>query len=137
GTGEQRGHEQSTEREGDRHARAQTQAPQQTKARNLVDNSDPAAGAGGSTGSGPSQESPLQLVAETAHRDDVARIGGVALDLGAQPAHMHVDQTAVAEVAVAPHPLEERLTRQDSTGILRELDEQTELGLGEVQLFAV
>src|SRR5262249_36826437 len=41
----------------------------------------------------------LELVAEPPDRHDVARVGGVGLDLGAQPADVDVDQAAVAEVA--------------------------------------
>ena len=39
----------------------------------------------------------------------MAGVGGVGLDLGAQPADVDVDQAAVTEVAVAPDPLEEHL----------------------------
>ena len=74
-----------------------------------------------------------QSVAEAAGGDDVAGVGRVGLDLGAQPADVDVDQAAVAEVAVAPDPVEQVLAAEDPAGVERQLDEQPELGLGEVQ----
>ncbi len=53
---------------------------------------------------------------------------GSVLDLGAQPADVDVDDPRVAEVAVAPHPLEQVLARADPPLRERELDEQPELG---------
>jgi hypothetical protein len=49
---------------------------------------------------------------------------------------VYVDETAVAEVAVAPHPLEQHLPAEHAPGVLRQLAEQAELGLGEVDLVA-
>src|SRR5580658_5716923 len=53
-----------------------------------------------------------QLVAHSADREDVAGQGRVLLDLGAQPTDVHVDQPPVAEVVVAPDPVEQLLSRQ-------------------------
>src|SRR5690606_28977479 len=51
----------------------------------------------------------LELVAEAPDRHHVAGVGRIGLDLGAEPPDVHVDEAAVAEVAVAPDPLEEHL----------------------------
>src|SRR5687768_10570526 len=51
----------------------------------------------------------LDLVAETSDGDDVPGVGGIGLDLGAQTPDVDIDQPAVAEVVVAPHPLEQLL----------------------------
>src|SRR6478736_679869 len=63
----------------------------------------------------------------------VRRIG---LHLGAQSSDVDVDQASVAEVPVAPHLVEEGLPAEHPSGVLSQLDEQAELGLGEVDLFA-
>jgi hypothetical protein len=47
----------------------------------------------------------LESVAETADGDHVARIRRIDLDLHAQSAHMHIDESAVTEVVVVPHLL--------------------------------
>ena len=59
---------------------------------------------------------------------------GSGLDLGPEAADMDVDEAPVAEVVVAPDPLEELLTREDLACISGELAEQEELGAGEVHL---
>src|SRR4051812_32015132 len=79
----------------------------------------------------------LQAIPEAAHGDDMARIGSVDFDLGAQAAHMDVDQATVTEVVVAPDLVEQRLAAEHLARILRELAQQTELGLGEVHLVTV
>src|SRR5690606_5399620 len=79
----------------------------------------------------------LQLVAETPDSHDVPGVGRVRLDLRAQPPDVDVDQAAVAEVAVAPHPLEQRLAAEHPARARRQLDEEAELGLGEVDLLAL
>ena len=60
----------------------------------------------------------LELVPEAADGEHVTRFGGIGLDLGAQRADVDVDKTAVAEVAVAPHPLEQDLAGEDPAGLL-------------------
>ena len=47
---------------------------------------------------------------------------------------MHVDEPAVTEVVVAPHLVEQALPAEHPAGVLGELAQQPELGLGEVQL---
>ncbi len=47
---------------------------------------------------------------------------------------MGIDEAAVAEVLVALHPLEELIARQHHPGVVGELTQQAELGLGQVQL---
>src|SRR5205807_5831146 len=51
----------------------------------------------------------LELVAETADGHDVAGLARVRLDLGAQTPDVDVDELAVAEVVVAPDPVEQPL----------------------------
>src|SRR3954453_7184781 len=51
----------------------------------------------------------------------------VLLDLGAQPLHMHIDEPGVGGVPVAPHLLEEHLTREHLPRLARERDQQVEL----------
>lgn len=58
----------------------------------------------------------------------------MVLDLHPQPAHMGVDQAAVAEVLVPPHTFEQLVAREHHAGVVGELAEQAELGLGEAQL---
>ena len=59
----------------------------------------------------------LELVAEPPHGDDVARVGRVGLDLGAQAADVDVDQATVTEVAVAPDPLQQDLAAETRPGL--------------------
>src|SRR5437762_12319740 len=54
----------------------------------------------------------LELVAQAPHGGHVAGVGGVDLDLGPEPAHVDVDEAAVAEVVVAPDPFEELLAAE-------------------------
>src|SRR5688572_11469978 len=68
--------------------------------------------------------SALELVAEPADGHDVAGVGGVGLDLRAQAADVDVHEPAVAEVVVAPHPLEQLLAAEHATGCGRELAQQ-------------
>ena len=83
-----------------------------------------------------SRRSGLKAVPEAAHGHDVARVGRVGLHLGAQPADVHVDEPAVAEVVVAPHLVEQALPAEHPARVLGQLAQQAELGLGEVQLVA-
>src|SRR5829696_1182930 len=76
----------------------------------------------------------LQAVAQPAHGHHVAWVGRIHLDLGAQAPDVYVDQAPVAEVPVAPHPVEQHLSAEDPTRVGRQLAQQSELGLGEVQL---
>src|SRR5690606_1873243 len=76
----------------------------------------------------------LELVPEPPDGDDVSGVPGVALDLGAQPAHVDVDEPTVAEVPVSPHPLEQHLAAEDAAGARCQLHEQAELRLRQVHL---
>jgi len=61
------------------------------------------------------------------HYDDgVSRVG---FDLGAQATDMDVDETVVAEVAVAPYALEEHLSAEYLAGAGAELEEDAVFGL--------
>ena len=66
----------------------------------------------------------------------MAGIGRVRLDLRPEAANMDVDEPTVAEVAVAPDPVEQDLTTEDLAGVTGQLDEQPELGLGQVDFLA-
>src|SRR6202451_1979692 len=78
-----------------------------------------------------------QLVAHAPHGENVLGHRGIHLDLGAQAADMHVDQASVAEVVVAPDPVEQLLTAQHLVGAGRQLAEQAEFCPGAVHLFPV
>ena len=64
----------------------------------------------------------------------MAGMGGIGLDLRAEPAHVDIDEPPVAEVAVAPDPLEEVFPAEDLARGRGQLAEEPELGLGEVDL---
>ena len=87
-------------------------------------------------GSGRIGPSGLQLVPKTSNGDDVTGVGGVGFDLRAQAPDVDIDESAVAEIAVPPHPFEKDLTAEDPSGAAGQLDEQLELGLRQVDLFA-
>ena len=61
------------------------------------------------------------------------RIVGLVLDLHPQPADVGVDEAGVAEVVVAPHPFEQVVAREHGAGVVGELAQQAELGLGEAE----
>ena len=67
----------------------------------------------------------------------MARVGGVGLDLGAQATDVHIDQSAVTEIVVAPHFVEQCLSAEHLAGAFGQFAQQTELGLGEVDFVAV
>ena len=78
----------------------------------------------------------LQSVTEATDGDHVARVGGIDLDLGAQPADVDVDEAAVAEVVVLPDAVEQLLAAEHLAAVEGQLAEQPELGLGQVDLVA-
>ena len=53
-----------------------------------------------------------------------------------EPAHVRVDQAAVAQVVVPPHPLQQLVPGEHHVGVVGELAQQEELGLGERQRLA-
>ena len=55
------------------------------------------------------------------------------LDLDPQSPHVGIDEARVAEVVVAPHPLEQLLAREHGAGVVGELTQQPELGLRQAQ----
>ena len=77
-----------------------------------------------------------QAVADAAGGDDQRRFVGLILDLHPQAADVGVDEARIAEVLVAPHPLEQLIARQHRAGVVGELAQQPELGLGQVELLA-
>src|SRR4051812_25187129 len=86
---------------------------------------------------GTSAGRPGGLVARPPHGHDQGRVRGVRLDLRPQPPDRDVHQPRIAEVVVAPDPVEERLPGEDLAGMLRELGEQVELRAREADLDAV
>ena len=75
-----------------------------------------------------------ELVPHAPDREDVPGIRRVRLDLRSQPPDVDVDEPAVAEVVVAPDPVEELLAAQDLARVGRQLTEQAEFGTGAVDL---
>src|SRR5690606_24333384 len=59
---------------------------------------------------------------------------GVFLDLRAQPLNVHVDESRVRLVVVAPHLLEQHLAREHLLRFRRECEQQFEFEWGEVDL---
>src|SRR6202453_1156589 len=81
----------------------------------------------------PSSTSGHQLVAHAPHGEYVLGHCGIHLDLGAQATDVHVDQAPVAEVVVAPDPVEQLLTAEHLVGAGRQLAQQAGVGSGAVQ----
>src|SRR5690349_8166420 len=77
------------------------------------------------------------LVAAAADGEDQLGIDGVGLDLGPEPPDRDVDEARVAEIVVAPDPVEELVAGQDLAGSLGELYEEVELRPGERDVLAV
>src|SRR4051812_40278944 len=71
------------------------------------------------------------LVTDAAHGEHDLGLLGVALDLGAQPLDVHVDQSGVRGVPVAPHLLEQQLAGEHLPRLAGQRDEQVELERGE------
>src|SRR6478672_6198739 len=78
-----------------------------------------------------------RLVARSPHGLDQLRRRGIRLDLRPQPLDRDVDQARVAEIVVAPDPVEQDVAGQDLAGVPDELEQQVELGPGERDLRAV
>src|ERR1039458_10318781 len=81
-------------------------------------------------GCGRSGTSDLQPVADASDRDDADARPGTR-ELGAQPAHVHVDQPGVRRGLEAPAAIDDLLVRDDPTGMLDEQRQQVELLAGE------
>ena len=75
----------------------------------------------------------LQSVAQASHCHDMTWVCCISLDLGAQAPDVHIDEATVAEVVVAPHLVEQGLAAEHTTRVLTEFDQESELGLGQVQ----
>src|SRR3712207_5006043 len=74
-------------------------------------------------------------IPDTPRGVDELGVAGVALDLLAQVADMYVNRSLVAKL-VAPHPAQERAPREHPAGARGERNQQLELSVGEVYLFA-
>ena len=88
----------------------------------------PAADAPRSSGHGAQRAG---LVAGAADGLDQLRCGRIGLDLRPEPLDRDVDEPRIAEVVVAPDPVEQDVAAQDLAGVAGELDEEVELGPGE------
>src|SRR6478735_978886 len=72
-------------------------------------------------------ESQVELVAQTAHGDEVLGLARVGLDLGAQPLHVDVQRLGVSDVVGAPHPVDELTAGEHPAGVAQEHLQQLEL----------
>src|ERR671916_2656340 len=72
-----------------------------------------------------------ELVSDVAHGADELFL--LRAELGAQPPHMNVDRAGAAEEVVAPHLLQQLGAGEHPAGMLREVLEQLELLVSEVQ----
>src|SRR4051812_28094473 len=77
------------------------------------------------------------LVAHPADRQHDLGLLRIALDLGAQPLHVDVDQPGVGRVPVAPHLLEEQLAGEHLARLAGQRDQQVELQRRELDGHAV
>src|SRR5581483_6511746 len=68
-----------------------------------------------------------EAVPRTAHRRDVAGSLGIVAELRAEPVDGHVHEPGVAEVVVAPDPLQQRLPGEHPVGMAGQLQQQPEL----------
>src|SRR5688500_8819389 len=68
---------------------------------------------------------------------DVARLGGVFLDLAAQAHDLHVDRAVVDLVVVQPRKVEQLVAREDALRRAEQHDEQAEFAVRERHLAAV
>src|SRR4051812_38361054 len=83
-------------------------------------------------GRGPPRPAPragsrLELVAEAANRDDVARRGRLGFHLGAQPLHVDVQSLGVADVIGTPDTVDELAAGEHPARIAQQQLEQLEL----------
>src|SRR6476659_1370055 len=71
-----------------------------------------------------------ECIADPSHRPDVARLGGIGLDLVSDVADVDVDRALVGleRVVVVADELEQLGTREHPTRLRREVAEQVELG---------
>src|SRR5437762_8262628 len=75
-----------------------------------------------------------EAVAHAAHGEDVLRLLGVALELLAQMANVHVDGARVAIRGIAPYALQQHVAREHPPGRSRQRAEDLELDIGRLDL---
>src|SRR5690606_25728155 len=73
----------------------------------------------------------LEAVARAPYRDERLRVGGVRLNLLAQPADMHRHGAGVAVKVIAPHTVEQLVAAEYLIGVAGQEPEQVELARGE------
>src|SRR5687768_5951845 len=73
----------------------------------------------------------VELVADVAHGADQGLVLGA--ELGAQPPHVDVDGAGATEIVVAPDLLQQLGAGEDPARVLREVLEELELLVGEVE----
>src|ERR671914_924400 len=78
-----------------------------------------------------------RLVAHATHGHHDLGVLGVVLHLRAEPLHMHVDQSGVGGVPVAPDLLEQHLAGEDLPRLARQAQQQVELEGREVDRLVV
>ncbi len=59
------------------------------------------------------------FVTDTTHRHHDLRVLGIVLDLGALALHVHIDQSGIGRVAIAPHLLEQDFASEDLMRLAR------------------
>src|ERR1051326_3474438 len=70
---------------------------------------------------------PPKTITHSAHGLYQARIGGVLLQLLAQPAYMHIDSACITDIIVAPHVMQQLVACQNGAAIAHEVGKQLEL----------
>src|SRR3954453_6760005 len=83
------------------------------------------------------QGSADRLVARSTDRDDERGSRRIGLDLRAEAADRDIDEPRVAQVVVAPDPVEQRVAAQHLAGMARQLRQEVELRTGQCDVLAV
>src|SRR4029078_6023936 len=79
-----------------------------------------------------------ECIAHAPHRLDVARLGGIRLDLGADVADVHVDRPLVGlQCLVIADELQQLAARVDTARAARQVAQQVELGRGQRDALAI
>src|SRR5436190_21280347 len=78
-----------------------------------------------------------ELVPDAVNGLDHVWIGGIAFQLGAQPADMYVHGSGAAHEVVAPHAVKQHLAREYLQGVGGQEDQQVELLWFQLYSFAI
>src|SRR5579885_2436909 len=74
----------------------------------------------------------LKLIAHAPDRLNIAWIAGVAFNLLAERADMHIDRAPITQIVITPNPAQEYLAGKDAIWRARHQDQQIELLGGQV-----